>query len=133
LLRGDLSQKPAFVAVKNLLSTLADSGASFTPGSLSYAIAGGDATLNHLLLQKQDGSFWLVLWLEQSSWDPVHAAPLPVAPQNVGVKLDPAYEAVTNFQFDSKGNMTAFNQPMNGVWTGLTVTDQITILKIVPR
>jgi hypothetical protein len=32
LLNGDLSPKPAFTAVENLLSTLFDSGGAFTPG-----------------------------------------------------------------------------------------------------
>jgi hypothetical protein len=167
LLRSDLSPKPAFNAVKNLLATLADtsatpgaatapapgtataqvrasvpkhialprlgSGTASTPGSLEYAITGADSTLNHVLLQKQDGSFWLVLWLEQPSWDPVNVAPIQVAPQNISLQLGGAYKTVTNYQFDSNGNVTPVNQPMNGNVANLTVSDQISIIQIVPR
>ena len=42
LMNADLTPKPAYTAVKNLLATLSDQGASFTPGSLPYQLSGGD-------------------------------------------------------------------------------------------
>ena len=133
LLRGDMSQKPAFTALSNLLKLLSDQGGTFTPGSLQYSIAGVDSNLNHLLLQKSDGSYWLVLWLEEPSWDPVIAAPIAVNPENIGINLGSGFATTTDYQFDSNGNVTSFNQPMNGNWTSLTVTDQISVVKIVPQ
>ncbi len=133
LLRSDMSPKPAFTAVSNLMATLADGNTAFTPAALHYQISGGDSTLNHLLLQKQDGSFWLVLWVEQSSWDPNAVRPIAVGPQNISIQLDTAYQTATTWQFDTKGNATPFNQPMTGDTASLTVTDQISIVKIIPR
>jgi hypothetical protein len=133
LMNGDLSPKPAFSALKNLLSTLSDSGGAFTPGALPYVISGGDSNLNHLLLQKSDGSYWLVLWLEEPSWDPVNAAPIAVTPENIGLELNGAYVTTTGFQFDSNGNITANNLTMNGYRTNLTISDQITIVKMNPN
>jgi hypothetical protein len=130
LLHADLSPKPAYTAVQNLIATLSDDGASFTPGSLPYTISGGDSNLNQMLFEKSDGSFWLVLWLEESSWDPVNCAPIAVTPENIGIELNGVYHTTTDYQFDSNGNVTPFNQPMNGNLASLTVTDQISIIEI---
>jgi hypothetical protein len=134
LLHTDLSPKAGFTALQNLLSLLSDPGGSnFSPGSLSYTILGGDSSVNHLLLQKSDGSYWLALWLEEPSWDPANVVSLPVTPENIGIQLGPGYTTTTNYQFNNTGNVVAFNQPMNGNIAGLTVTDQISIIQIVPQ
>lgn len=134
LLRNDFSEKPGFTALKNMLNLLSDPGANnFTPGSLPVEILGGDGNVNHLLLQKSDGSFWLALWLEEPSWDPVNVSYVPVTPENIGIRLGSGYTTTTNFQFNKTGNYVGFNQPMNGNIAGLTVTDQVSILRIVPQ
>jgi hypothetical protein len=43
------------------------------------------------------------------------------------------HTTTTDYQFNSSGNYVAFNQPMNGSWAGLTVTDQISVIKIVAK
>lgn len=134
LLRPDFSEKPGFTALKNLLNLLSDpNGSNFTPGSLPFTILGGDSNVNHLLLQKSDGSYWLVLWLEEPSWDPVNVQPLQVQPENIGIQLGPGYTTTTDYQFNNTGNYVAFNQPMNGNIAGLTVTDQISVVQIIPQ
>jgi hypothetical protein len=130
LLRSDLSPKPAFTAVQNLIATLSDNGAGFTAQSLPYTISGGDSNLNQLLLEKSDGSFWLVLWLEESSWDPVHCIPVSVTPEKISLGLTSAYHTATDYQFDTTGNVTRSAQTMNGTSSSLTVTDQISIVEI---
>jgi hypothetical protein len=133
LLNSDLSPKPAFTAVENLLSTLSDSRVSFTPGSLPYQLSGGDSSLNHLLLQKSDGSYWLVLWLEVPSWDPVNAAPLAVTPESINLELNGAYSATTAYQFDAAGEVNASALTMNGYNTSLSISDQLTIVEITSQ
>jgi hypothetical protein len=76
LVRNDGSPKPAFTAIKNLLGVLADPGASFTPGRLDYALFGSTTNVHHTLLQKRDGRFYLVLWLEVSSTDSTVSQPV---------------------------------------------------------
>jgi hypothetical protein len=133
LLNNDLSPKPPFTALSNLLSLMSDSGGSFSPGTLTFALAGGDSNLQHMLFQKSDGSYYLVLWLEEPSYNPATNQSIAVAPENIGIELTSGYTTTTNYQFNSTGNYVAFNQPMNGNWAGLTVTDQISVIKIVPR
>ena len=67
----DGTPKPAYTAVRNLISLLGDPGPAFTPGKLDYTIAGGDADVRHTLLAKRDGSFWLAIWQDKSVWDRV--------------------------------------------------------------
>lgn len=132
LLSSDLSPRPAFYALKNLLNTLSDSGtSSFTPGQLHYSLTGGDASLNHLLLEKSDGSFWLVLWLEVPSWDPVKAAPVSVSPETVSLELPSTYPAPTAYQFDINGNIS--RTTLSGNPASLNISDQITIIQITPQ
>jgi len=40
---------------------------------------------------------------------------------------------VTDYQFDSNGYATPFNQPMQGDLTSLTVTDHVSVVKIVAK
>lgn len=134
LLHNDFSPKAGFTALQNLLSLLSDPGGSnFTPGWLPYTVLGGDSNVNHLLLQKSDGSYWLALWLEEPSWDPANVVSLPVAPENIGIQLGPGYATTTDYQFNNTGNFVAFNQPTIGNIAGLTITDQISIIRIVPQ
>jgi hypothetical protein len=131
ILRSDLSPKPAFTAVENLISNLQDRGPSFAPGKLAYSIEGGGSSLNHLLLQKRDGSFWLVLWLEEPSFNPGTATPIAVTPQRIVLTL-----AVPNarqvLRWDTKGKMTWSNATMRGNTLTLAVSDNMSIVKIVP-
>jgi hypothetical protein len=85
LLRGDGSQKPAFGAVSHLLTLLSDPGPAFTLKPLTYTLTGGDNTTQHLLLQKRNGSYYLVLWLESSVYNKFYNQETPVTPQQVTV------------------------------------------------
>lgn len=133
LLNDDFSPKPSFTGLSNLLNLLSDSGGNFQAGSLQYQILGGDSNVNQLLLQKSDGSYWLALWLEEPTWDPVNIAPITVNPENIGIQLGPGYTTQTDYQFNNTGNYVPFNQPMYGNISGLTVTTEVSLIKIVPE
>jgi hypothetical protein len=70
LIRFDGSEKPAFHAVANLIGLLEDpSSNSITLGTLQYGLAGNLDNIHHLLLQKRDGRFYLILWQDATSFD----------------------------------------------------------------
>jgi len=69
LLRNDGSEKPAFVALKNLIRLLKDSSFNFTPEALNYDLSSNASNLHHTLLEKHNGTFYLILWQEVSSFD----------------------------------------------------------------
>jgi len=67
--RSDWSPKPAYTGLKNLILLLQDQGADFETGTLNYKLFGQTSDIKHTLLQKRDGTFFLILWREKSSWD----------------------------------------------------------------
>jgi hypothetical protein len=70
LLRGDLTPKPSFLALRNLLRVVnARSAPVAAPGGLRFGLEGAPTDLRRLLLRSADGSFSLVLWREVSVWD----------------------------------------------------------------
>lgn len=89
LLRDDLSPKPAFVAVRNLIDLVEDPGPKFTTGRLDFTLGGDLGRLRTLLLQKRDGRFYLSLWRETSVWDANRRAPLD--PGTAPVRITFAY------------------------------------------
>ncbi len=88
LLRHDLSPKPAYTAMKNLLALLADPGPAFAPGSLAISADGLPGDARYLLTQQRDGRFVLLLWRDVSIWDPDRQQAVAVTPADVTVRLD---------------------------------------------
>jgi hypothetical protein len=131
ILRSDLTSKPAYSAVENLISSLSDKGSSFSPGKLSYSIEGGGASLNHLLLQKQDGSFWLVMWLEVSSFDPATLTPEGVTPEQIMLTVE-GYHPSEVLRWDTLGKTTSEHTNTQASQLSLSITDQISIVKVDP-
>ena len=64
LLTADLTPRPAYTAMANLLNLLIDPGPVFALSSLDFTLDGATTNVDHLLMQKRDGSFWLALWIE---------------------------------------------------------------------
>jgi hypothetical protein len=67
LLRFDLSEKPAFTALKNVIELVEEpSVAPFTPGALDYTLTSSSSlsSVHHTLLEKSSGVFYLMLWQE---------------------------------------------------------------------
>ena len=68
LVHSNGTPKPAFTAIKNLISLLSDaSTADFTPSALGYGLRGA-STVHKLLLQKSAGTYVLCLWNEVPSY-----------------------------------------------------------------
>jgi len=88
LLRNDLSPKPAFDALRNTIDILSDPGASFSPEALEYTVGGDQTDLHQVLLQKQDGSFYLALWRAESVWDTAGHSSIQVPPTPVKLQFD---------------------------------------------
>jgi len=94
LLGPDGSPARAHRDLANLVALLADPGPAFTPGRLAYRLSGDTDGLRHLLLQKADGRYWLVLWVEKPSFDPASGRELALPAQPVSIGLaDPVAAA----------------------------------------
>jgi hypothetical protein len=88
LLRSDLSRKPAFYALRNLLAqTDGDSAPVASPGGLHLQLDGGGPDVRQLLLRSADGSYALVLWRGVSVWDWANRVDLYPAADHMDVVL----------------------------------------------
>ena len=97
LVRRDFTPKPAYVALKNLISLLSEAkwnGATktwdkpaFAPRALDYDLSGDIKDVHSTLLEKADGTFILLLWREVSSWDTRAKTPIENASALVTVSF----------------------------------------------
>ena len=90
---GSYDRKPAFIALRNLISVLNDPGPAFSPGSLQYELYSRKAGVpaNNLLLQKRDGSFYLVLWTGEHVWNRDTRQDLYPTPTGIHLAFDRTY------------------------------------------
>jgi hypothetical protein len=130
LIDANWNPKPDYYALANLLNLLADPGPFFKEGSLTYGIGGGDSNLHHILFQKRNGTFYLALWLGESSYNTATGQSLYVTPEVLNVKL-PAGMQLTRWQWDESGNRTPTSLTYNNL-TNLSINDKLTIIQITP-
>ena len=69
LVRADGSEKPAFNALKRLITELDDSAEPAQPMQLAWSLGRGGEPIHHLLLQKSNDEFDLILWQEIPSYN----------------------------------------------------------------
>lgn len=102
LLRNDGSEKPAYMALENLLGLLSEppakpGDAPFVPGALGYSLSGDTQDVRQVLLQKRDGRFYLVLWQEVSGYDPDAKSVIPILDKEVTLTFDRSIEQATTY------------------------------------
>ncbi len=131
LLRHDLSEKPAFTALKNLINILGDSPPSSAPRELTYAMDGDDRSLSHALFQKTDGSYDLILWLEQSGYDDASQHKIVVAPSPVHLQFGPRTGVRKLVSFHADGSTTSQEFATTRQFITVPVDDHLQVLHIV--
>lgn len=152
LLRHDLTAKPAYTALKNLIQLLKDPGTNFTPGKLNYElvvrpvqnyrepksgiIANYDRTqyVHHLLLQKRDRTFYLALWHEISSYDTSTNPPREIEPPSMPatLKLNQPIRSATIYTLGTDGRLKTTPASLKNNQLELNVPDRVMLVKLVP-
>lgn len=128
LLRDDGSEKPAFVAVKNLIGLVEDPGSTFTPGSLDYFLGGNTADIHHTLLQKRDGRFYLILWKEVSSFNVDTKQKINVSSQKVSLTLNTEVAKATIYIPNDSSDWTS--QKTNPKTLDIDVSDRPVVIEL---
>ena len=129
LLKSDGTPKAPFTAMKNLLQLLKDPGPVFTTGRLDYELGGAAPELQHTLLQKRDGAFYLVLWLNQLSFNTDTKQELDQS-KSVHLTLRTPVARIESFRpVESAAVVSVFEAPQE---LDIEVPDQPLILKITP-
>jgi hypothetical protein len=132
LLTGSFSPRPAYTAIQNVLSLLKD--VSFPqPGKLNYTLAGNTQNVNHLLLQKSDGTFYLAIWLAVQDADPNNpSSTYTVAPQEVTLSASTPIGGATTYVLDDSGNVTSLSAELTNGSLSIVVTDRVTLIALSP-
>lgn len=144
LLRNDMTPKPAYTALKNLIGRLQDTGTNaktFTPGTLDYTVtvtppSGYNRTqyVHNLLLQKSTGIYYLVLWHEISNNDTTVTPARTINPPAMPTKLTfktPIKGAMIS-TWDDAGNRKESSIGISNNTISVNATDKVTVLKLVP-
>jgi hypothetical protein len=132
LLTGSFSPRPAYTAIQNVLSLLRQ--ANFVPaGKLNYSLAGQTQNVDHLLLQKSDGTFYLAIWLAVQSADPQNpTTAYNVVPQNIILTTNTPIAGSASYVLDDSGDMTSSSTELTNGSLPITVTDRVTLVALSP-
>lgn len=98
LIRSDGSEKPAFTALKNLIGELNDPSEPASLKQLSYSLHTQSASIHHLLLQKSNGEFFLILWQEVPSYDYKQQQDIAVSPQPLTLTLQQKAKKISTYE-----------------------------------
>jgi hypothetical protein len=128
---------PAYQAVAGLLALLDDGARQHQPDHLGFRLTGNADGVQHRLLQKADGHFWLALWIEQPGWDPASRRELTVPAQQVTVALDKPVAGARAFvpELGTRPQHSFIDPPGAGRQLDaieLEVTDRVLLLELQP-
>ncbi len=143
IIRHDLTPKPAYAALKNLIGLLNESHwdmatqqwqrKPFAPRALDFEISADAKTLplRHTLLQKSNGDFYLLLWQEVSSFDTVKKQDIANPPMPVTLSFKtPISEAVSYLPGQSADVQQTWRNPKT---LTLSVPDEVLVVKLTPK
>ncbi|MBD2459706.1 hypothetical protein H6G89_01500 [Oscillatoria sp. FACHB-1407] len=135
LLNNDGSPKPSFLALKNLVTLLQETTQDvfqpFSPQSLNYTISGNTENIHHTLLQKRNGTFYLMLWQEVSSYDLRSKEDIRVLEKDLVVTLNTSISQAKTYQ--PLHSVEALEQYSNPSQINLQIPDHLLILELVPN
>ncbi len=130
LLRNDFSKKPAALALERLLGLLSDRGAAFAPHGLEYNVEGMPASGQQILLQKRDGSFYLVLWNRVSVWNTATRTDLEPADVPITVRFGQPIASAQVYKPNASASPLASGTNPASVELGLSAA--VTVVRLVP-
>lgn len=145
LLRNDLSPKPAYAALRSLLRLLQEPEPvtpGFVPQPLAYTLrvappVGYDRTqyVRQVLLQKQDGTYYLVLYHEiansNNATTPQAVLTHPAMPTTL--TLPASIRQVTAYTYDAGYNFQAVPVQLSNNQLTVPVQDQVLVLALSTR
>jgi hypothetical protein len=124
--------KPSYNALKSLIGALSDPGPAFSPPAQTYTIAGDVTNVQHLMMMKRNGTYYLALWIETPSWNPTSYTPITVAPQTISIHAAAPLTSVSASTLNDSGTFVSTPttlDPTNTIVT-INVTDSVTLLQM---
>jgi hypothetical protein len=135
LLRFNGSRKPSFIALRNLISILKDSkikaSNSFQENNLTYRIKGNRSNIRHVLLQKSNGIFYLILWQEATSFEHKSKKDLSVPERHATLAITNAIKYAAAYKpIESVAPIFKYKNPQN---INLKIPDHPLVIELVPK
>lgn len=131
LVRFDGTEKPAFVAMRNLISILRDSSSGpAASGTLSYQISGNTQKLSHTLLRKRSGAYYLAIWQEVPSYDTNAKTDLAVPDEKEDISFQKPFTHVR--LYDPMKSATSIQTWNKAEKVNIDVPDHVLILELLP-
>ena len=128
LLTNDLTPKPQYFALRNLIALLRDPGPSFSPGTLDYELSGSTDRVEHSLFAKRDGSMYIAIWLEKLSYDVGQRRDRNVKPQAVQLTIHGSTDNAATVTFDDNGRTTRAPLAFHGGAASLSIGDHVVVV-----
>ncbi len=131
LLDSNFNYRPAGTAVKQMIGLLGERGQnSFAPGSLSYGVDGDTRNMHDLLLQKSDGTFYLMLWNNISLYRQRNVGELPYNEPRITLRLPNNYQVVRVHRFNDAGELRSETFPITNGAIGINLQPAVTIFEL---
>ena len=140
----NLKPTPAYYAIKNMISLLEEATwnkstqswkyPDFKPDRLEYTLEGNTTDVRHLLLQKSDGTFYLLIWQEVYAYDNKTGKDLVNRDRQIEFKLNGStLEKANKYLLYNESNPATELLPLK-TWTNisnlsLNIPDHILILE----
>ena len=143
IVRADYSYKPAAVAMRSMLTLLGEAGAppSFAPAPLRGVtltpLNDTLAALNVSVFGKSTGAYYVLLWLETTSYDTQTQAPIAVPPVSVRVDFSAGsagWGGAALYALSLSGSTPVQSWPAlsGGASIPLSVADEVCVLELLP-
>lgn len=143
LLHNDLSPKPAYNAVRSLIHLLddRDSKPGFRPGSIGMTIEvrpfeeyRRTQFVHHLLLQKSDGAFYLLIWHDIANEDASKTPHRQITPPDMPatITFSVPLRRVQVYSYDANWNLTPAVVTFDNNTLPINVQDRVMVIRISP-
>ena len=111
------------------MQLLADPGPAFAAGNLDFSLSGDLKDVDHLLLEKRNGTFFPAIWIEELGWDVDRRTAIAmVAGRQIVVRTRDAVK-ITLHRLGKDGGM-ASSELRVGVERSVEIGDRVMILEI---
>jgi hypothetical protein len=133
-LRYDGSPKSSFMALKNLILILQEpnrrNSSSFTNKSLDFKLKGNTKNIKYTLMQKNNGTFYLIIWQEVPSFE--HKTKTNIIVPGVPLKIilnTSIIQAATYLPVNSSASVNQYKNPKQ---LELKVPDHPLVIELIP-
>ena len=130
---GSLQPKPAFRALSSMIGLLRDGGGSAKISNLRFTLEGSDGGTRHLLLAKSDGTLALIVWENESLYDPILDRALVATQRNVQLRLPDGYAQATVYAPAADSSLRAAGSTRSPAAIPLSIGPRPLVVVLTPH